>query len=161
MTRKATASDFDFVYNLYMHPLTNNWLTYDFIQAADFIPIYNNLLKDEVLYIFEEAGIAKGMFKLIPLQHRNAHIVYLGGVAIHPNFTGRGLGTVMMQEIILLAKAQQKHRIELTTASENITAIRLYEKMGFQKEGLLKNFCYMKHENRYLDEAVYALLLST
>lgn len=159
MTRKATASDFDFVYKLYMHPLTNSWLTYDFIEAADFIPIYNNLLKDEVLYIFEEAGEAKGMFKLIPLQHRNAHIVYLGGVAIHPNFKGIGLGTLMMQEIILLAKAQKKHRIELTTASENVTASRLYEKMGFQKEGLLKNFCYMKHENRYLDEVLYALLL--
>lgn len=160
MIRKASAADFDFVYNLYMHPLTNGWLTYDFMEAAAFDPIFNSLLNDEVLYIFEEAGLAKGMFKLIPLQHRNAHIVYLGGVAIHPDFGGKGLGSLMMQEIIAQAKAMQKKRIELTTASENSTAIRLYEKMGFQKEGVLKNFCYMKHENRFLDEVVYALLLS-
>lgn len=160
MIRKATTANFDFVYNLYMHPLTNRWLTYDFMEADEFAPLFNNLLSDEVLYIFEEAGIAKGMFKLIPLQHRNAHIVYLGGVAIHPDFGGKGLGSLMMHEIIALAKAMQKKRIELTTATENSTAIRLYEKMGFQKEGVLKDFCYMKYENRYLDEAVYALLLS-
>jgi L-phenylalanine/L-methionine N-acetyltransferase len=160
MIRKAIATDFDFIYNLYMHPLTNGWLTYDFMEAGEFAGIFKSLLNDEVLYIFEEAGVAKGMFKLIPLQHRNAHIVYLGGVAIHPDFGGKGLGSLMMQEIIALAKAMQKKRIELTTAAINNAAIRLYEKMGFQKEGVLKNFCYMKHENRFLDEALYALLLT-
>ena len=64
-----------------------------------------------------------------------------------------------MQEIIEYAKQNGFLRIELSVASINEKAIRLYEKAGFIKEGTLKKFTYLKSENKYLDEIMMAYLI--
>ncbi len=158
MIRKATREDFDFIYELYMHQQINPFLLYEQMDAESFLPIYNDLLVKEVLYVFEDDGLSTGMCKLVPQQYRNAHIIYLGGFAIHPFFGGRGEGLKMMLEIIAYVKAKGFLRIELSVASINEKAIRLYEKAGFVKEGLLKRFTYLKSENKYLDEVMMAYL---
>ena len=89
MIRKTTASDFDFIYSLYMHPQVNPYLLYEMMDAETFKPIFDELFSRDVLYIFEEKNEAVGMFKLVPLLYRNAHIAYLGGLAIHPSFAGK------------------------------------------------------------------------
>jgi putative acetyltransferase len=99
------------------------------------------------------------MCKLVPQQHRNAHVLYLGGVAVHPFFAGKGEGIKMMQDIIDYAKQKGFLRIELSVASINEKAIRLYEKAGFVKEGVLKKFTYLKNENKFLDEVMMAYLV--
>src|SRR5665647_3079410 len=99
MIRLAGSKDFDFIYNLYMHPQVNPYLLYEFMDEESFRPIFNDLLQKEVKYIYNTAIENIGMFKLIPLQHRNHHIAYLGGLAIHPAFSGQGEGKQMMQKI--------------------------------------------------------------
>jgi putative acetyltransferase len=99
------------------------------------------------------------MFKLAPLTHRTDHIAYLGGVAIHPDFAGKGLGDYMLREILALAKQSGLLRIELSTATINDRAIRLYEKTGFQKEGVLRRYTHLKSEGRFLDEVLMSCLL--
>jgi putative acetyltransferase len=111
------------------------------------------------LYIFETDGIRKGMFKLIPQKHRNSHILYLGGVAIEPASSGKGLGRQMIEELTDLAVGSGYTRIELTVATSNQRAIHLYESCGFVNEGILRNYTYLKSEGRYIDEQVMALLL--
>jgi RimJ/RimL family protein N-acetyltransferase len=64
----------------------------------------------------------------------------------------------MLKEILSYAKTCGFLRIELSTATINDKAIRLYEKVGFQKEGVLRKFCYLKSENRFLDEVMMAYL---
>jgi len=64
----------------------------------------------------------------------------------------------MLQEIIDHVKEKMFLRIELSVASVNGKAIRLYEKAGFVKEGVLKNFTYLKSENKFLDEVMMAYL---
>ena len=159
MIRKATASDFNFIYELYMHPHVNTFLLYELTDRDFFLKIFNDLLAGELLFVFEETGISKGMCKLVPQKHRNAHIVYLGGVAIHPFYNEMGNGTKMMQDIISYAKQKGFLRIELSVASINEKAIRLYEKVGFVKEGVLKKFTYLKSEDRFLDEEMMAYLI--
>ena len=65
----------------------------------------------------------------------------------------------MMNDIIDFAKQNGFLRIELSVALINEKAIRLYEKAGFVKEGLLKKFTYLKSENKYLDEVMMAYLV--
>src|SRR5437868_15183705 len=119
MVRKATSADFDFIYSLYMHPQVNPFLLYEMMDAASFKPIFDELLSKKVKYVFEENGNAAGMFKLIPLAHRNAHIAYLGGLAIDPAFAGKGYGSAMLNEILAYAKQQGFLRVELSVASIN------------------------------------------
>jgi putative acetyltransferase len=111
-----------------------------------------------VLYIFEIEGQNVGMFKFIPLKHRNSHMAYLGGVAIHPDYAGKGYGKMMMTAIIDFGKTLGLKRIELSTATTNHTAMHVYEKAGFQKEGILRNYTYLKSENRLLDEVMMSYL---
>lgn len=158
MIRKATATDFNYLYNLYMHPQVNPFLLYEMMDAASFKPIFDELLSKEVKYIFETEGKAVGMFKLVPLLHRNSHIAYLGGVAIDPAFTGKGYGLAMLNEVIEYVKGKGFLRVELSVATGNEKAIRLYEKVGFKKEGIFKKFSYLESENSYVDEVFMAWL---
>ena len=158
MIRNISANDFDFIYSLYMHPQVNPFLLYENMDARSFEPIFNDLLEKNIIYIFEAEATAAGMFKFIPQLHRNAHMAYLGGLAIHPSFSGKGHGIKMMQEIIELGKKHVLARIELSTAVSNEKAIHLYEKAGFTKEGILRKYTWLKTENRFLDEYIMSYL---
>jgi L-phenylalanine/L-methionine N-acetyltransferase len=158
MIKPATAQDFDFFYSLYFHPQVNPYLLYEMAEKANFEAIFNDLLEKKVLFIFEKDGQNVGMFKLIRLNYRSNHIAYLGGVAMHPDYAGKGYGLGMMKAIIDLGKEWGLKRIELSTAVTNEKAMHLYEKVGFLKEGIMKNYTYLKSENRYLNEMLMAYL---
>ena len=159
MLRLATNTDFDFVYELYMHQQINPFLLYEQMEANDFKPVFEDLTNREILFVFEDDGVPTGMCKLVPQLYRNSHIVYLGGIAVHPFFAGKGEGIKMMNDIIGFAKQNDFLRIELSVASVNEKAIRLYEKAGFVKEGVLRKFTYLKSENKFLDEVMMAYLV--
>jgi L-phenylalanine/L-methionine N-acetyltransferase len=158
MVRKATPQDFDFIYSLYFHPKINPFLLYEMMDKTAFKPIFDELMGKEIVFIFENAGKDVGMFKLFAHTHRTSHIGYLGGVAVHPDYSGQGFGTAMLKEILTFGQQLGFLRIELSTATINETAIRLYEKVGFQKEGVLRKYSFMKSENRFLDEVMMAYL---
>ena len=158
MIKPATVHDFDFFHSLYFHPQVNPYLLYEMIEEANFEAIFNDLLEKKVLFIFEKDGQNVGMFKLIQLTYRSSHIAYLGGVAISPDYAGKGYGSSMMQAIIDYGKELGLKRIELSTEVTNEKAMHLYEKVGFHKEGIMKNYTYLKSENRYLDEMLMAYL---
>jgi putative acetyltransferase len=159
MIRTAGAEDFDYIFHLYMHPDSNPWLLYEEMGKEEFKPVYNELTARNHLYVYSEGGKDVGMFKLQPMKYRNSHIIYLGGVAIDPGWRLQGAGGRMMQEILDKVREMGFTRVELTVATINHTAIRLYEKMGFQNEGLLKNYSFLKREDRYIDEFVMGLIL--
>jgi RimJ/RimL family protein N-acetyltransferase len=159
MIRKALPADFDFFYQLYMHPDVNPFLLYEMMDAPSFKPIYSELLQREVLYVYHNGDVAAGMFKLVPQSYRSAHIAYLGGLAVHPEFSGKGVGTKMLQEIIAFAKEKGFLRIELSVATFNEKAIRLYEKNGFEKEGVLRKLTHLVSEGRFIDEILMSYLV--
>ena len=158
MIRKATTDDFNFIYELHIHPEVNRFLFYEIMSAEKFKTIFNKLLLEEALYVYEEDNISKGMFKFTPKQYRNSHIVSLGGVAIHPSFSGKGSGQRMLDEIILLGRKRGFVRMELGVSTINTKAIHLYEKAGFKKEGMLKKYIFLKTENLFLDDILMAYL---
>ena len=158
MLRKATLNDLDFIYELYMHPDINPSLMYEPTDIESFKPIYNDLLEKDIKYVYEHNSVAAGMCKLAPLTYRSSHVVYLGGVGIQPGFTGKGHGAKMMREIIDICRQAGYKRIELSVAVENEKAFRLYEKVGFEKEGILRNYTFLQKENRYFDETLMSYL---
>jgi L-phenylalanine/L-methionine N-acetyltransferase len=158
MIRKITQQDFDFIYELYMHPQVNRYLLYELMPADEFKDVFTDLLNKDIICVFEENRIAAGMFKLIPLTWRTSHIAYLGGLAIHPSYSGKGLGLTMLKEILAYAKDKGFLRIELSVAAINEKAIRLYEKAGFEKEGVLRKYSHLKKENLFLDEIMMSWL---
>jgi putative acetyltransferase len=159
MIRKATTADFDFIYELYMHPAINPWLLYELMDTVHFNPIYHDLLTKNLLYVYEQEEVPIGMCKLVPQQYRNAHILYVGGIGIHPSFAGKGHGLKLMEDIKLYADAYGYKRLELSVAAVNEKAIHVYEKARFVKEGVMKNYTWLKSAEKYLDEVMMACLL--
>jgi L-phenylalanine/L-methionine N-acetyltransferase len=158
MIRNITEADFRLIYDWYMHPSTNPYLLYEVMPTEDFKPIFDSLLSQNIVYVFSIDEQDVGMFKLVPLLHRSAHINYLGGVAIAPEQAGKSYGSEMIKAIIDLGQQRGIKRIELSTATTNARAIGLYEKHGFVFEGILRNYTYLKSENRYIDEQLMAYI---
>lgn len=159
MLEKVSALDFDIIYELYMNPEVNPYLLYEMMDSETFRPIFDDLLKDGVLYLYQENSVTVGMCKLIRQKHRNEHLLYIGGVAIHPDHSRKGFGKKMMLEIIDLCTKTGVLRIELSAAVHNERAIQLYENVGFTKEGVMKNYTYLKSKNQFIDEVLMSKLV--
>lgn len=159
---RATASDFEFVYNCYMADHSNPYLLYEVQSKEDFMPIFEELIQQKIVNIlFDEDSTSKvGMCKLLPLKHRNSHILYVGGIAISQTHLGKGYAKKLFNEIILHAKNNNFKRLELSVATFNQKAIKLYQSFGFEIEGKMRNYTYLKSENRFIDEYIMSLLLS-
>lgn len=71
-------------------------------------------------------------------QNRVKHIVTIG-IAILQSHVGKGIGTMLFNELEVWAKKHNKHRLELTVMENNPNAYALYRKVGFEVEGVKKD----------------------
>ena len=64
--------------------------------------------------------------------------------------SGRGIGTALLRELLDAAdKWFDVRRLELTVFHDNQRAIRLYERHGFEREGLLRAYAF--RDGSYVD----------
>lgn len=59
-------------------------------------------------------------------------------VYAHPNHLGKGIGRLILTELIALAKVQKLHTMIGVIDSENTSSIEFHEKFGFQTVGIIK-----------------------
>ena len=58
-------------------------------------------------------------------------------IIVHDSFQGKGLGTVLSQYILDIAREKGLKKVFLKTNTRNLRAIYVYEKLGFEIEGKL------------------------
>ncbi|MFW9959329.1 MAG: GNAT family N-acetyltransferase, partial [Candidatus Odinarchaeota archaeon] len=80
-------------------------------------------------------------------------------IYIHQDFHGIGLGTIMTQNLLALAKEKGLYRIGLEVVEENDAAVRLYKKLGFEIEGRKKD-AYYGADEKYYNILVMGILFS-
>ncbi|MEH7351345.1 GNAT family N-acetyltransferase [Gottfriedia acidiceleris] len=61
------------------------------------------------------------------------------GVCVLKEFWGHGIGKNLLKQSISWADTNNLHKINLSVLETNAKAIKLYEKLGFEVEGVLKN----------------------
>jgi ribosomal protein S18 acetylase RimI-like enzyme len=54
------------------------------------------------------------------------------GIAVSEKYKGKGLGLIMMNQLITFAKQNKVKQIKLSVDNDNAPAIKLYEKLGFK-----------------------------
>jgi putative acetyltransferase len=80
---------------------------------------------------------------------RRRHVGDLG-IAVHDEWQGRGIGAALMKAGVDLAdRWLNLIRLELTVYTDNVRAIALYEKFGFEIEGTLRRFAF--RDGTYID----------
>ncbi|MFL0269355.1 GNAT family N-acetyltransferase [Candidatus Clostridium radicumherbarum] len=75
------------------------------------------------------------------------------GIMVHKDYQNMGVGIALMQAIMDIADNWlMLIRVELSVFEDNVKAIHLYEKFGFQKEGLKRLAAIRKgkYENEYI-----------
>lgn len=87
-------------------------------------------------------------------QYTIEHSLY-----IHQNYRGRGLGKLILAEIIKQATKQQYHCLIAGIDSTNEASIHLHKAFGFEFSGRIKHAGYKF--SKWLDLDFYQLLLAT
>lgn len=124
------------------------------MQLADYELIKNNLQTD--FDDFWTASILKSeleseLSKYI-VARKNDEIVGFAGIIILPDDVEitnivtkkterkKGIGNLLLDKIIEISKSTGKEYISLEVNENNLSAINLYIKFGFEKVGLRKNY---------------------
>jgi ribosomal protein S18 acetylase RimI-like enzyme len=122
------------------------------------LSFYRNLLAKGFPHFVAVDGQGKvvGWCDVSPVfGHSRAHIGLLG-VALLPETRGRRLGAKLLQAAIDKSWARGLTRIELSVRADNLNAKALYERFGFEHEGLVRRASLI--DGVYHDAHAMALL---
>jgi L-amino acid N-acyltransferase len=96
-----------------------------------------------------------GPFRAFPaFKYSMEHSVY-----VDANHRGRGVGKLLLQEIIRLAQQNQLHVLVGAIDAANAGSIALHKQLGFEHSGTVKQSGFKF--GRWLDLAFYQLILPT
>lgn len=104
--------------------------------------------KDAMFLVVEEKGEILAYCGLLMVLDEGD----ITNVAVRPDRQREGIGHFLMDSLIRLAEEQGVTTIHLEVRVGNDTAIRLYERMGFTRDGIRKQY--------YTDPAEDALLMT-
>ena len=100
---------------------------------ADYLRQMENS-RDEMMLVAKADGRIVGNASLSRLPRRMGHRGDFS-VCVAKEYWNKGIGSRLLSEILKFAKEQAFEIIDLQVRSDNLQAIHLYEKFGFQKIG--------------------------
>lgn len=71
-------------------------------------------------------------------------------VAVLPEYRGRKIGESLLQTAMELARLRQASRMSLEVRVSNTVAQNLYEKLGFERAGIRKNYYSDNNEDAFV-----------
>jgi ribosomal protein S18 acetylase RimI-like enzyme len=86
------------------------------------------------------------------------HVWHVTGLAVDPSAQGGGVGRTLMEAAVEEARSRGARRLTLRVFGPNERARRLYERLGFEVEGVLRSE-FRVGENEYVDDYMMALAL--
>lgn len=101
--------------------------------------VLNNIeMQNPQLVVLDDAAVVGWCDVLRKPRAVHRHCGTLG-MGLLPTHRGRGLGLAILTRALAVCRTSGFTRVELTVNESNSRAIALYKKVGFQKEGLLRN----------------------
>lgn len=118
----------------------------------------NRLGEGHRMFVLEDAGADGGpaLIGNIDLRPTRSEGVLAIGMWILPGRRGKGGGRMLI-DAALDARPPDAHKIELEVWPDNEAAIRLYERAGFQREGLRREH-YRRRDGRLHSSVIMARL---
>lgn len=123
---------------------------------AKFIDVLNANEKSGVFIACEEDQVLAYLIVQNENPQRVSHRAYIVA-GVHSDSRGKGVGKALFSHVITWAKSVDLHRLELTVIAENESAVALYQKMGFEIEGVKRDSLFIN--DGYVDEYYMAKLL--
>jgi ribosomal-protein-alanine N-acetyltransferase len=109
------------------------------VDAAGFSPLWRNSLS-ALRSGFAQSGFATvaeidGEVVGYQISTRNSLGAHLARLAVLPRYQGRGLGYLLVQDLLNQAHYVGLYRLTVNTQNDNRTSLALYQKIGFQLTG--------------------------
>ena len=77
-------------------------------------------------------------------------------LAVHPDFRGKKVGQLLIDQIAVIAQKQGLKRITLEVNVSNSPAIHLYEKNGFKCTSIKENYYHNGTSAYYMQRPTYS-----
>lgn len=107
-----------------------------------------NILEEKIrkgfpVLVAELDGIAVGFGMYSEFRFREAYkFTVEHSVYVNENHHGKGIGKLLLQELIQLAKNQNLHTMIAVIDAENQSSVEFHEKFGFKTVGIIKESGY-------------------
>jgi aminoglycoside 6'-N-acetyltransferase len=131
------------------------WPTPD---ADELLELLENRDPDVDVWMIEVEGRVVGLIQ----GYEETDPMYRHGgidIVLHPAVHGRGLGPEAIRVLAAhLIRDRGHHRIVIDPNAANAHAIHAYEKVGFRRVGVLREYEWSAHEGRWTDGVLMDLL---
>lgn len=160
--RKAEIKDIEALLEIYNYEVLHGVSTLD-INAKTLeqwtVWFEKHNIKNHPLIVCEDQGVIVGYSTLSSYREKEAYASTVElSIYVHPDYRGKGIGSVLMAEIIDMAKADETvHTVVSVITSGNAASEHLHEKFGFTFSGTIKEVG-MKF-GKYLDISNYYLIV--
>jgi ribosomal protein S18 acetylase RimI-like enzyme len=106
--------------------------------------------------VAELDGQLAGYLRLKPMTRlpENAHVLGVLGLAVAPAARRKGVAARLLAAAEDQVRARGATKLSLRVLSTNHSAIRLYERLGFEREGLLRDEFLV--DGSYVDDVLMA-----
>jgi GNAT superfamily N-acetyltransferase len=137
--RSISRSELDDLLELYTHHLFST-PDYPLPPRADVQSIWDNIFDNQMLHYFvveyEGRVVSTCTLTIIPNLTRGARPYGLiENVVTHKDFRGQGFGKALLRHTLNFAWQKNCYKVMLLSGSHRQAAHRLYESVGFSKEG--------------------------
>ncbi|MEW5677075.1 N-acetyltransferase family protein [Flavobacterium enshiense] len=159
--RQATTEDLPGILQIVNHEILNTTAIWDYdvrTLAQQAAILDEKKEKNFPFLVAEKNGIVVGFgtygtfrFK-IGYRFTVEHSVY-----IHKDYIGNGIGSLLLKELIEIAKLQNLHTMIGVIDAENGGSIAFHERMGFKRVGHIKETGYKF--DRWLDSVFVQIML--
>jgi RimJ/RimL family protein N-acetyltransferase len=127
----------------------------DDLENMSEVRMYPDGMPAEMIFKIEKGNEVIGEFRFTRLRWYNRKSEL--SIILKKEFQGKGYGTETMQKMIDFAfNKMNLYRLEAEVLEFNKASIKLVEKLGFQKEGVLRSAKYSR--GKYWDIYRYGLL---
>ncbi|KPN96047.1 GNAT family N-acetyltransferase [Lysinibacillus sp. ZYM-1] len=163
--RKGVVDDSKDLFELYSNENVVKYLPlklFDSVEdAIDEINWYEKIFKEQIglRWVIEETMTQKVIGTCGYLNYEKEHNRIEIGYDLKPEYWGKGIMQEALSKIIHFAfTSMEINKIEAKIEPENKSSIKLLEKLGFYKEGVLRQHEFEK--GKYVDLAIFSILKS-
>lgn len=109
------------------------------LDMLSFTPLWQNSLP-ALQQAHAQAGVStvleyEGELIAYQISTKNPFGAHLARLAVHPNYRGKGLGYLLVQNLLQQTVRLGIGRVTVNTQSDNTDSLALYNKMGFRVTG--------------------------
>lgn len=139
----------------FVHQLDNNanvmryWFEEPYETFAELTALYEEHIHDqrERRFVVERAGIKAGLVELVEIDHIHRRAEFQ--IIIAPDHQGRGIASHVTRLAMDYGfSVLNLYKIYLIVDKENLKAIHIYERMGFEVEGVLRHEFFINGQYR-------------